>query len=246
MLSSYEVHHQNQWDFDDEVLPGVIYGVADELLSPAYWALRCKTIEEQKRDFVNRYGSLEEEVGFCLLGGYGVTVEVATAFFVRLKNIGVFNPNICIEEPEILNALLEPLPIKGRLQRYRFPKQRSKRLSNAMEFLATTPLDLQDAITFRDDLQKISGIGPKTASWITRNWLNSDDVAIIDIHILRAGWAINLFDKKIRLPRDYFSLEKKFLKLAEAIDVRASILDAVIWSDMRTFGSRLLRRLDVV
>jgi len=115
-----------------------------------------------------------------------------------------------------------------------------------MEFLATTPLDLQDAITFRDDLQKISGIGPKTASWITRNWLNSDDVAIIDIHILRAGWAINLFDKKIRLPRDYFSLEKKFLKLAEAIDVRASILDAVIWSDMRTFGSRLLRRLDVV
>jgi endonuclease III len=39
----------------------------------------------------------------------------------------------------------------------------------------------------------LPGIGPKTASWIARNWLDADDVAILDIHIMRVGQVIGLF-----------------------------------------------------
>ena len=28
---------------DHEIMPGVIYGRADQLLTPAYWELRCET-----------------------------------------------------------------------------------------------------------------------------------------------------------------------------------------------------------
>ena len=227
-----------------EILPGVLFGRPDQLLTPAYWVLRCETSEEHERDFVNHNGSLEEVVGFCLLGGYGVKAEVATAFFERLKDVGAFELSTDLEESEILKILVEPLSVNGREQRYRFPKQRSGRLFKAMQFLATTPLDSRDTARFRDYLQRIGGVGPKTASWIMRNWLGSDDVAIIDIHVLRAGWAINLFEREVRLPRDYADLERKFLKFASVINVRASVLDAVIWSDMRKFGSRIVRMLE--
>ncbi len=240
-------HFPHPWSYAPsyEILPGVLFGRPDQLLTPAYWALRCETSREEGRDFVNRDGSLEEEVGFCLLGGYGVTAEVATAFFERLKDVGIFEPSAGVEEAKILDILAEPLSVNGREQRYRFPKQRSARLFKAMRSLATMPLDTQDALTFRDNLQAIEGVGPKTASWITRHWLGSNDVAILDIHILRAGWAINLFRKEVRLPRDYATLERRFLRLANVINVPASILDAVMWSDMRKFGSRLLRMRDL-
>ena len=42
-------------------------------------------------------------------------------------------------------------------------------------------------VALRDWLLAIPGIGPKTASWIVRNRTGSSAVAIIDVHILRAG-----------------------------------------------------------
>ena len=84
---------------------------------------------------------------------------------------------------------------------------------------------------------ELPGIGPKTASWIVRNWLGSDDVAILDVHVLRAGILMGLFPEDCRLPKDYEVLEKKFLDFARAIQVRASLLDAIMWRDMRVLFS---------
>ena len=77
------------------------------------------------------------------------------------------------------------------------------------------------------------GIGPKTASWIVRNHMGSDDVAIIDVHVLRACHRMKLFPNEISLPRDYRALEESFLNFANAIKVRASLLDAVMWVETR-------------
>jgi N-glycosylase/DNA lyase len=224
-----------------EILPGVRYGRSDELLSPAYWVLRCETAQPHERNFLNCVGTLEEEVGFCLLGGYGVTAELATAFFNRLKEEGAFVPSIHVNRSDIFRILSERLSVGGKMRKYRFPNQRSDRLSKAMQYLAHVPPATTDALGFRQYLQEIEGIGPKTASWITRNWLGSDEVAILDIHLLRAGQFINLFDKVVQLPRDYRHVEETFLDFAARIHVQPSILDAVIWSDMRKFGSRLIR-----
>jgi thermostable 8-oxoguanine DNA glycosylase len=91
------------------------------------------------------------------------------------------------------------------------------------------------------------GIGPKTASWIVRNWYDSDDVAILDVHIVRAGQIAGVFPRTAALPRDYYVLEDLFLRFARAIEVRPSALDAKMWSQMRQAGKLahgLLRSYD--
>lgn len=42
---------------------------------------------------------------------------------------------------------------------------------------------------------------------------------------------IGLFPKTYRLPRDYEALERKFLSFAQALQVRASVLDAIMWRE---------------
>ena len=90
-----------------------------------------------------------------------------------------------------------------------------------------------DALELRERLLSLEGVGPKTASWIVRNLLGSDDVAILDVHVLRACRAMAVFPAKVSLPKDYGVLEGLFLDFANAIDVRASLLDAVMWLEMR-------------
>lgn len=178
---------------DQQVMPGLKYGRPDELLSPAYWSMRCATADTSEIDFVNRHGSLAEEIGFCLLGGFGVTLEVATAFFLKLKDKGVFEPGHQVSEHHLLQLLDSPAVVHGRPQRYRFPNQRARRIAKAMVELPRIELDSSDAVGFRDKIQELDGVGPKTASWITRNWLDTDEVAILDIHVLRAGWFLGIF-----------------------------------------------------
>ena len=224
---------------DFEIVSGVRYGRADELLSPAYWHWRCSEGLDPSEDFVNRGGTLREEVGFCLLGGFGITMEANKAFYERLRSVGAFAGSRNFTQEEIELLLREPASVNGRQQRYRFPNQRSRRISEAMGNLDYIDLKNPTAVALRSQLLRIEGIGPKTASWIARNWFGADDVAIIDIHVLRAGWLIGLFDRASKLPKDYSQLELRFLEFASALGIRASILDAVIWSDMRIFGSRL-------
>ena len=84
----------------------------------------------------------------------------------------------------------------------------------------------------REWLIQLPGIGPKTASWVARNWMDADDVAILDIHIMRVGQAINLFPRNFTVERHYTELEALFLAFSRALDVRPSELDAVVWYEM--------------
>ena len=223
------------------MLPGVRYGRPDELLTPAYWVMRNEIADISETNFADWHGSLREEVGFCLLGGFGVAYEIAEAFFNVLKSERMFDEYTNPSEAKFFNLLNEPVEIQGRSCRYRFPRQRAYRLCGAMKKLSFLELKTDDPISFRNEIQTLVGVGPKTASWIARNWLGTDAVAILDIHVLRAGWAMGLFSRECKLPRDYALLEDRFIAFAQTINVRASILDAIIWSDMRKFGSRLMR-----
>ena len=173
---------------NDEVMPGIRFGREDQLLTPAYWAMRCATVDPADVDFMNHHGTLEEEIGFCLLGGYGVTFEVATAFFERLRANGAFVKGAPVSEADIFAMLDKPTAVRGRPHRYRFPAQRAHRLHHAMADISKIKFNEADPIVFRDQIQTFNGVGPKTASWIARNWLDTDQIAILDIHVLRAGW----------------------------------------------------------
>lgn len=92
----------------------------------------------------------------------------------------------------------------------------------------------------------IKGIGPKTASWVARNWLDAEDVAILDIHIYRAGLLAKFFEPDKTVERHYFELEERFLDIAKALNVSAAELDAVMWHEMQASSSvhRLLADMD--
>lgn len=218
---------------EQEVLPGLGWGCASDPVSPAYWAARCSWPVETLPAFVTRDGSLLEEIGFCLLGGYGIRYEVNAAAFDRLKEHGAFDLRRSCEETQLLELLRAPLSVLGRDIHYRFPNQRARRVSKARREVQIGDLEGLTPLALREQLQRIEGIGPKTASWIVRNLLDSDEVAILDVHVIRACRRMALFPEVTALPRDYFTLEHKFLELARGIGVRASVLDAVMWSEVR-------------
>ncbi|MCU1273502.1 MAG: Integrase, partial [Bryobacterales bacterium] len=83
------------------------------------------------------------------------------------------------------------------------------------------------------------GIGLKTSSWVVRNHRASDAIAVIDVHILRAGRHIGLFPQNLNAQRHYRELEGLFLKFAVAIDVPAGQLDALMWDYMRRLSGAI-------
>lgn len=220
-------------DGDQEVVSGVQWGAPDHLGTPAYWAVRCHWNQEQTPSFACGANSLIEEIGFCLLGGYSVTFEANMAAFQWLKQHGVFDLRVDVSEGQILELLSVSLDVEGRPRRYRFPNQRAKRIATMRQRMAEQPPSATSPRGLRSHLMTFEGIGPKTASWIVRNHLNSDEVAIIDVHVLRACRRMSLFPDEISLPRDYGALEQRFLDFAKAIMVRSSLLDAVMWAETR-------------
>jgi len=182
--------------------------------------------------------TLAEEIAACVLGGYGIPSEVGMAAFRTVRDHGMLDTRRVargITGAELEKLLLEPLDVNGRAVRYRFALQRSHRLADALAGLRqpgrpTTPREL------RAWLLDLPGIGPKTASWIVRNHLGSDEVAIIDVHLLRAGVIAGIFDPAWTPTRHYIQLEEMFLAWARHGGVSAANLDAVIWSEMSRWG----------
>jgi thermostable 8-oxoguanine DNA glycosylase len=176
--------------------------------------------------------TLAEEVGACLLGGHGIPASVGLSAFEYLRSQGAFSDSPP-SEAQLLEWLSHPVMVNGRPVRYRFAKQKSKYLASALNAIQQVPI-LQSGRSLRDWLLELPGIGYKTASWVARNWLSADDVAILDIHILRFGQAIGLFPASLTVERHYHELEKLFLDLCHRIGIRPSELDAVIWYEMAT------------
>lgn len=228
---------------DEEIVPGVFWGSPACLWTPAFWKSVVHHAGETLPQFGGQEKPLSHTVAFCLLGGYGVTFELNEAAFCRILDAGLLEPGLKAEADAFEQCLSEPLRVNGRSIRYRFPRQRGKRLAAALAALDADPPPADDVFAFRRNLMRIPGIGPKTASWIARDWLGSDQVAILDIHLIRACQIMKLFPRGVKLPRDYDRLERRFLDFASALGVRASVLDSIIWMEMREAPrlSRVLR-----
>lgn len=209
-------------------------GQAWQLGSAAYWEEIARHAE---RPVQYRLGAdLFEEVGACLLGGYGVPFTVAEAAFCRLRDEGVFVAHSVWGAPDVETMLRTPLDCMGSLRRYRFPRQRARRIDDAMRFLADSHEPIGDS-DCRDWLTSIRGVGPKTASWVVRNQRASNSVAIIDVHVVRAGTAAGVFCPGWKLPSQYDLFEQAFLGWASHASLDAALLDACIWGALARAGS---------
>jgi N-glycosylase/DNA lyase len=217
-----------------EVLPGVPWGRADALFTPAYWLSQYLINRCTPGRGSHRIGkTFKEEVAACLLGGYGIPAEIGLAAFERLKRSGALaDSGLSVET--LKNTLRSPMHVGERKVRYRFWSQKSRYLVVALRTIETLPPPFESARALRQYLMDLPGIGAKTASWIVRNWLDSDEVAILDIHVIRACQLMGLFSKHESVAKDYAVMEDRFLSLAKAMTVPASNLDALIWNQMRS------------
>ena len=203
------------------------------MMTPAFWAAQSWMWELEEPDHYRLGRSLEEELMACLLGGHGIPAEVGLAAYERLRGIWRSSPDRMEEASEVEALLSEPLTVNGRRVRYRFAAQKARYLSESLAQLQTIDVSLGDR-DFRDALCTLKGVGPKTASWIVRNWRGSDDVAILDVHLLRAGRELGLFSSELSVERHYRMIEEAFVNFARDIGAKASILDSVIWMAVRT------------
>ncbi len=221
-----------------QIMPGIRWGRFDEFFTPAFWAARAWQFEPDQSFEPARLGnSLREELAACLLGGFGIPAEVGLAAYERIARSGVLEADVTAFEIEKL--LTEPLLVRGRHVRYRFYRQKARHLAESLAMLRGWSAEPSGDRALRDSLAELSGVGLKTASWITRNWRSSDAVAILDIHICRACAAIRVFNKSPSPTRDYAELEERFLLFSTALGVRASVLDNLMWQTMRGIGHLL-------
>ncbi len=202
--------------------------------SAAYWTALTSALRAPCTHAIGK--DLREEVAACILGGYGIPANVGLAAFSAVRDAGLIESGASPEDFE--RVLSTPLPVGGRLVRYRFGHQRSARLAEALRMLAVSdpPSEPRD---LRDWLLSLPGVGLKTASWIVRNFFGCDQIAIIDVHVWRAGVAAAVFDPAWTPSMHYQLLEQMFCAWASRGGVSAADLDAVIWSQMASFGRRM-------
>lgn len=226
---------------ETELMHGVRWGRHERFCTPAYWKFMCASHEPGHSNNGHfRLGrNLIEEVAVCLLGGYGMAADLGLAAFQRVRDQGLLNK--ATPASLILETLRQPLEVNNRSVRYRYPVQKSRYLSQCLAILHSTPPPKpMSSDSLRSWLVKFPGIGPKTASWIVRNHLGADDVAILDVHIIRAGRIMGLFDKSDDVSRNYSDMERKFVAFSSALGCSTSLLDAIIWEQMRTMPLKAL------
>lgn len=231
---------------DEEILPGLPWGPAVALFTPAYWALQARLVGSEFAPRCFRTGAtLLEETIFCLLGGHGITYEMNVVAFEHLRSNRVFDDKAG-DRDRIARLLSEPLLLDGRRTKYRFPNRRADFVAAALVAFRRSPPPEHDDLALRGWLLRLPGVGLKTASWIVRNWLDSDLVAILDIHVYRAGLLAGFFDAENRIERDYLVMEQRFLSFARATGVRASLLDGLIWAQMREIPTTVRSSLELL
>lgn len=217
------------------VMRGIKWGRYDRTFTPAFW--KAQTLIRPHESIEYKWGScLKDEIVACILGGYGVTAEMSAAAFKALKEQDALDTTGKTDAQiyqQIIKILSSKLNVGGHNIHYRFAKQRAKRIFLALLKLKAE-IPPESDLKFRAWVKSFNGIGAKTASWITRNWLGSDNVAIIDIHIFRACTIMGLFNGNENPTREYEKLEKKLVALAKAMHVKLSEMDVIMWDQMRT------------
>lgn len=183
------------------------------------------------------------ELLFCLLGGHGVTYELSLSATEVLWQKGIFDG--CERRGDRLQryvqdllgrAWYEPRRNTGGARRYRFPKRKAAVIRGADDWLRTHAAEellrclraIADARGRRKWLCSCPGVGPKTATWVLRNIGLGEDLAILDVHILRALESSGRISE-FRLPRDYEQVECAFLAWSAELGAPAPAFDLLLW-----------------
>lgn len=213
------------------------------------WQLMWPAFKEAYAELVPqaaRAGEFElrRELLFCLLGGYGVTFETSRSALQVVDEFDVFAPThdaddlyvglvAALDEPRF-----EPVRKDGSLRRYRFPRRKAGLICRARSWVlqAGTLSEHLAALTCERErrawLINCPGLGPKSASWLLRNTGWAHELAILDVHVLRAmAEAGVLLDGYSR--EDYEAVEQLFLEWCKQLEAAPAVFDFFLWEWQR-------------
>ena len=187
--------------------------------------------------------NLKEEVVACLLGGYGLKAELGLLAFHRIKNLRLICQEASFEDIE--EAISAPFRWDGRDIHYRFSRQKAKYIYGFLQRNDIEEMEMMSGSRLRERLMTVKGIGPKTASWIARNQGNCEDVAIVDIHIYRAGRLAGFVNPRWDMQKDYYKIEESFLDFCHSINALPSKMDSIMWNQMKESNRRAIELLNL-
>ncbi|MDU6375545.1 MAG: endonuclease III domain-containing protein [Bradyrhizobium sp.] len=230
-------------DPEAPLIGGLRWGAFEHPLTPAFWVAQAWMTGKPSQNAFQLGRSLEEEVVYCILGGYGIPAEVGLAAAERVCGALADLSDGVRLHARLRELLRYPLQIGGRSVRYRFAAQRAEYLAGALAMLPSIEEVAISDVALRNALLGLPGVGPKTASWIVRNRRASDEVAILDVHIVRACRIMGIFPHAADPVRLYFELERRFLEFCRITGSAASSMDAVMWSTMRGLSQKFMQQL---
>jgi N-glycosylase/DNA lyase len=194
---------------------------------------------------------LWHELVSCILGSR-VRYEMAKECTKRLQNKGLLAISHLVSNPRVfemyitneLNSPIYPPFVNGRGCRYPYPRSKSQYIiKTCLEIYKNNSTSIKqilknsrDEKVAREILVKFCiGIGPKQASLFLRNVGYSENLAILDSHILYYMELKGLLEKRrnISTLNDYYNKENILLSYADSLNKSLATLDVAIWVVMR-------------
>lgn len=189
----------------------------------------------------------------CILGSR-VSYEVALAAVNEIKKAGLVehpSQRYCLNDYEnavfqILSSPLHNSAWPSGRRRYPFPRSKANYISRTVRAIysngGSLRRELEESKTTQEARRSIIctavGIGPKQASLFLRNIGFTDEVAILDSHVLRYMHMSGLIEKAIKTVstlRAYEMHESTLLQYAFSTGRSLGNLDLAIWVVMRIY-----------
>jgi N-glycosylase/DNA lyase len=200
---------------------------------------------------------LIHELVLCILGS-GVRYEIAASYSVAISKNGCLLKKY-LKEPDyiknsvllILNNEVASLWDDRRYKRYRYPNIRATYIAesycnivNEFDSLKSFLSKSGPATKLRRELVRICpGIGPKQASHFLKNVGYSDELAIIDRHIIKymemTDNNININSQLGRLDK-YEHVESIYINAISKFKFPVAIVDQAMWFVMRELGKEAM------
>lgn len=185
-----------------------------------------KRLEYFKRAWSKNDKEIFAELCFCILTPQS-KAEICNEIINKLvRNRFLFKGNANKIGPHIKKA--------------RFYKNKSKYIIEARKFFRNNgeikikdKLDINNIIATRDWLiENIKGIGYKEASHFLRNIGFGENIAILDVHILRNLKKFGVIEElpKSITKKRYLDIESKFKNFSDKVNIPMAHLDLFFWS----------------
>jgi N-glycosylase/DNA lyase len=219
-----------------------------------------KTVNKIEETVYNRSwetsneNELFHEIISSILGSQ-VQFETVNYYTQQLHEKGLINIDWIYNNPdnfeeEVYTTLSSPpyshRNVGKKIYRYRYPKLRANHIRRTAESVYCKGDTFKSILSQCHDarvarkriMERTVGIGPKQASLFLRNIGFSNNLAILDTHVLRYMFILKLTSQSIRsVPRitDYEIIERKLMHYAFRMNHKLANLDMAIWIVMRVY-----------